>query len=296
MTLGIILLLFVFYEVYVTSWFSARKQTEATERLHNRWEEAPPRQAPTKPEEGRGFAQLYIPSFGADYRYTIMQGTDQATLAVGPGHYTGTALPGERGNFAVAGHRIGRGAPFGDLNVLESCDALVVETASQWYVYRVLPMRSEVADWGDRGEDSSSGSASQGAASPDATDRGAAADGTAQRCTGVAPIGGPYEGVVGRRIVQPDQGEVIMPVPGKPDAGVPPGQRTRLITLTTCHPRFSADKRLIVHGVLTKRYPKTPSHPELRPPELQQSAPGQSAPGPSGSSRSAPGPSAPVEE
>ncbi|MDR7301998.1 class E sortase [Haloactinomyces albus] len=267
MTLGIVILLFVVYEVYVTNWFSARKQTEATKRLHHRWENTPPRQSPEKPKAGRGFAQLYIPSFGPDYRYTIMQGTDQDTLATGPGHYMDTALPGERGNFAVAGHRIGRGAPFGDLNLLDSCDALVVETASQWYVYRVLPMRDEVAGWASRGGDPSPGAETPDPAPP--------ADGAAQRCTGVAPIGGPYRGVVGRRIVQPDRGEVILPVPGKPDAGVPPERRTRLITLTTCHPRFSAEKRLIVHGVLTKRYPKVPSRPQLRPPELEQSEQGE---------------------
>lgn len=250
MTLGVVVLLFVFYEVYVTSWFSARKQSEASQRLQDRWTGAPDGAGgtsgvvPPPPEDGRGFARLHIPSFGPDYRFTVLQGTDQATLAAGPGHYKGTALPGRRGNFAVAGHRIGRGAPFGDLDRLESCDALVVETESQWYVYRVLPMRAEVAGWNGHGGD--------------------------PRCRGVAPIGGPYGKTVGRRIVQPEQGEVIFPVPGRTDAGVPPGQRTRLITLTTCHPRFSADKRMIIHGALTKRYPKVASRPDLRPPELRE--------------------------
>ncbi|RCW47250.1 LPXTG-site transpeptidase (sortase) family protein [Halopolyspora algeriensis] len=269
MTLGLVVLLFVFYELYVTSWFSARKQTEATERLHDRWKDETPRRMPVKPEDGRGFAQLYIPALGADYRYTVLQGTDQETLAIGPAHYTGTALPGERGNFAVAGHRIGRGAPFGDLDQLRSCDALIVETASQWYVYRVLPMRHEVADWASRG-----GSSSRGPAKPDAAG-GADQRAAETRCKGVAPIGGPYAEVVGRRIVQPHQSEVILPVPGKQGAEVPPERRTRLITLTTCHPRFSAEKRLIVHGVLTKRYPKVSSRPGLRPPELRSPEPGE---------------------
>ena len=33
-------------------------------------------------------------------------------LALGPGHVVGTALPGQVGNFAVAGHRVTAGNPF----------------------------------------------------------------------------------------------------------------------------------------------------------------------------------------
>lgn len=246
-TLGVVVLLFVFYEVYVTSWFSARKQAEATDRLESRWSR-PGGEASANPIPGRGFARLHIPALGPEFPYTVLEGTDQETLAVGPGHYVGTAMPGERGNFAVAGHRTGRGAPFGDLDQLESCDALVVETSTDWYVYRVLPLRNEVSGWNGHG------------GSPE--------------CAGVAPIGGPYDEAVGKRIVEPENGEVTFPVPGKVNAGVPVPWRSRLITLTTCHPRYSADERLIVHGVLTKRYPKEPSRPDLRPPELRSATPG----------------------
>lgn len=47
-------------------------------------------------------------------------------------------------------------------------------------------------------------------------------------------------------IVMPEQVEVIAPVPGQP--GVEPTER--FITLTTCHPMFSARERYIVHGKL----------------------------------------------
>ncbi|MFR9728028.1 class E sortase [Saccharopolyspora sp. MS10] len=239
-TAGLVLLLFVFYAVYVTDWSSARRQAEAGDRLRARWEQP----APAPAAEGEGFAELYIPRLGGDYRFTVLEGTDARTLAAGPGHYLGTALPGEQGNLAIAGHRIGKGAPFGDLDQLEACDALVVETASEWFVYRVLPMREQVAGWNP---------------------------GTDPRCAGVAPIGGPYRDVAGRQIVRPEQGEVIYPVPGLPREALPREQQTRLITLTTCHPRFSAEQRLIVHGVLVKQYPKDAAHRELRPPELEES-------------------------
>lgn len=243
-TLGLVLLLFVFYAVYVTDWFSAHRQAEASDRLRAQWEQRAPEAPPAPATAGEGFAELYIPAFGPGFRYTVLEGTDAKTLAAGPGHYAGTAMPGEQGNLAIAGHRIGKGAPFGDLDRLAACDALVVETASDWYVYRVLPMREQAADWDP-------------AADP--------------RCAGVAPIGGPYRGVSGQEIVRPEQGEVIYPVPGRPRDVLPPDQRTRLITLTTCHPRFSAAQRLIVHGVLVKQYPKDPVDRELRPPELEES-------------------------
>ena len=52
-----------------------------------------------------------------------------------------------------------------------------------------------------------------------------------------------YE-VVGTEIVHPSQVEVIAPVPGEP--GVAPTER--MITLTTCHPLFSAAERWITYG------------------------------------------------
>ncbi|GGP02845.1 class E sortase [Nonomuraea glycinis] len=52
--------------------------------------------------------------------------------------------------------------------------------------------------------------------------------------------------VTSQDIVEPDEIEVIAPVPGKPD--IRPIRP--YITLSTCHPEYSAAQRLIVHGVL----------------------------------------------
>jgi sortase A len=252
-----VVLLFVFYEVYVTDWISAGKQREATAALDDRWNTELPadqgsgneRTEKFRPGLGEGFAKIYVPAFGSDFVFTVLEGTSDTILAIGPGHYPDSAYPGEPGNFSVAGHRVGKGAPFNDLGLLRSCDALVVETRESWVVYRVLPMGDEVAGW------------EQG--------RGATA-----RCAGVDPLGGPYEGVVGRQIVRPSQSEVILPVPGRKDLAleaVPPDQRAALITLTTCHPQFSAKERMILHGVFVKQYPKDPANPDARPPELTES-------------------------
>ncbi len=240
LTAGLVVLLFVFYEAYVTDWFSAEKQREATAQLDDAWSN--PRGPVDRPIEGAGMAKMYVPSFGSDFAFTVLEGTEPETLAVGPGHYEGTALPGQPGNFAVAGHRVGKGAPFNSLDLLSSCDAIVVETVDRWFVYRVLPMRGEAAGW-------------------------AAGKATQPQCRGVGPLTERYADVVGKAIVLPSQTGVIAPVPGQP--GVAAKRDIELITLTTCHPQFSNRQRLIVHGILVAQYPKVAGE---RPAELTASA------------------------
>ncbi|GAA0224650.1 hypothetical protein GCM10010492_23520 [Saccharothrix mutabilis subsp. mutabilis] len=236
-TLGLVILLFVVYEVYITDLISAGKQDDATSALDDKWGANtvqgadPQRQAQYDLVEGEAFAKMYIPAFGPDYKFSVVEGTSDKHLEIGPGHYVNTALPGAPGNFAVAGHRVGKGAPFNDLDLLNACDAIIVETKAEWFVYRMLPKASEVAGW---------------AQSDKAKD---------PRCGKVSPLGAPYDKTVGQEIVLPTQGEVIDPVPHF--AGeVPQAQQVALLTLTTCHPRFSDKQRLIVHAVLTQGYPK----------------------------------------
>lgn len=246
-TLGLVVLLFVVYEVYWTDLVSAGKQREITAQLDDRWKQGG--DDPQRVEhfdglrEGDGFAKMYIPAFGADFGFTIVEGSSDASLAIGPGHYTDTAYPGEFGNFAVAGHRTGKGSPFNDINLINSCDAIIVETEANWYVYRMMPKADEKANWANtKGKD--------------------------PKCEGIA-IGGQYADVVGQEIVSPTQGEVIAPVPNKPDATLTAGDQAALMTLTTCHPRFSDKQRLIVHAVLTNQYPKADGQ---RPPEFEEIA------------------------
>jgi sortase A len=54
-------------------------------------------------------------------------------------------------------------------------------------------------------------------------------------------------GIPGRHIVRPDDIEVISPTPGAADDAAPTGA---YLTLTTCHPRYSAQQRLIIHARL----------------------------------------------
>jgi sortase (surface protein transpeptidase) len=250
-TAGLIVLLFVVYEVYITDLLSAGKQREATAALDDQWKpgkdvvDGGERTSKYDLEEGKGFAKLYLPTLGPDTHFTVLEGTTDKILETGPGHYKGTALPGEPGNFSIAGHRVGMGAPFNDLDLLKSCDAIVVETQKAWFVYRVLPLKGEAATWAARQKSSPS-------------------------CTDLNPLGGPYNKVLGQEIVSPAQGGVISPIPNQPGAA-PPADQAALLTLTTCHPKFSDKQRLIVHASMIKQWAKDPAKPSELPPELKES-------------------------
>ena len=64
--------------------------------------------------------------------------------------------------------------------------------------------------------------------------------------------------VTSTQIVPPTQTDVVAPVPGQP--GITPTQR--LITLTTCHPMFSARQRYVVHGELDYWAPTSSGTPK----------------------------------
>jgi sortase A len=214
-TAGIVVLLFVVYEVYVTNYFADRAQAQVKTALRQEWAHStrdpllplPGQAAPSVPD-GTGIAYLYIPRLGRDFGYAIVQGTSNDDLEKGPGHYKGTALPGQVGNFSVAGHRVGKGEPFLNLDQLRAGDAVIVQTESKWFVYRVGGTAANLA----------------------ATDS---------------------DGVPGREIVDPGDGNVLLPVPDHPGMAA---DRARM-TLTTCHPKFTATHRMIIHATLARTVP-----------------------------------------
>lgn len=222
-TAGVVLGLYVVWQLFYTDVLSARTQTQALDNIA--WAEpvrvppitaggttavgapAPAVEVATIPDnlkvysaegapviaesaEATTFATLHVPRWGYDYVKPISEGTDREKVLdkLGIGHYQGTAMPGAVGNFSVAGHRTTYGKPFSDINTLQVGDSLVVQTESAWYVYTV-------------------------------TDHA---------------------------IVNPDYMAAIAPVPGKP--GEAPTVAS--ITLTSCHPKFSAAQRYIVWGTL----------------------------------------------
>lgn len=87
------------------------------------------------------FANVYIPRFGKDFVRTVAEGVDSGTaLRSGIGHYPGTQMPGEIGNFALAAHRTTYGAPFNRIADLQVGDKIFVQTGNGWYVYTFRSM------------------------------------------------------------------------------------------------------------------------------------------------------------
>lgn len=67
----------------------------------------------------------------------VVQGTGVADLKKGPGHYTQTPLPGEKGNVGIAGHRTTYGAPFADIGELNTGDDIFITTRQGTFNYKV---------------------------------------------------------------------------------------------------------------------------------------------------------------
>lgn len=202
-TLGLLILLFVGYQLWGTGIYTARAQNQLENEFQESLQQArdddprvtPPPTAPggtttptttTAPPpppsvpEGDALAHLVIPKIGVDTY--VVQGVDEADLRQGPGHYPATPLPGQMGNSAIAGHRTTYGAPFGELDSLEAGDIIQVTTVQGSFDYRI------------------------------------------------------YD----KLVVSPNAVEVLEPDPSRP----------AILTLTTCHPKYSAAERLIVQAEL----------------------------------------------
>ena len=209
-TLGLLLLLFVAWQLWWTDLVAGRAQQQTTRELEQTWKpqargaDGTPVAPAVDPGKGaalaqiplgRAFALIRVPRFGRDYVRPILQGTELSVLDEGVGHYDTSVGPGQVGNFAVAGHRVTYAKPFNQIAELRQGDAVVVETRTTWYVYRV----------------------------------------------------------VGHTIVTPDRVDVVAPVPERP--GVRPTKA--MMTMTACHPEFSAKQRYVVYSALAQTLPKT---------------------------------------
>lgn len=73
-----------------------------------------------------------------DIRYPVVKGTDAGTLKKSLGYFEETAMPGQKGNFAVAGHRNSSYAKyFNRLDEVQVGDEIIVETKEKTYTYVV---------------------------------------------------------------------------------------------------------------------------------------------------------------
>ncbi|WP_344723140.1 class E sortase [Agrococcus terreus] len=99
--------------------------------------DAPP--AEVRADDRESFAVVHIPRLG-EFERVVGEGTSRAvldSLQQGLAHYETSAMPGEVGNFAVAGHRNGQGGPFTHLDEMRLGDRVYVRTEQAWNVYEL---------------------------------------------------------------------------------------------------------------------------------------------------------------
>ena len=90
---------------------------------------------PPNVKEGDPLARIEIPKIGVDK--IVVAGVELSDLRKGPGHYPNTALPGQIGNAAIAGHRTTYGAPFFRVDELAVGDEIIVTTVQGTFRYLV---------------------------------------------------------------------------------------------------------------------------------------------------------------
>ena len=159
---GVLILLFVVYQLWGTNLAEARSQRELKRDFLASLENtprttaapattaapgdtvpattaAPPPNtfAPPTPE-GEAVAIIKIPRIGIEK--AVVEGTGVADLKKGPGHYVGTPLPGQPGNAAIAGHRTTYGAPFNRIDELEPGDPIIVTTRQGSFRYEMASL------------------------------------------------------------------------------------------------------------------------------------------------------------
>ncbi|MGC4975070.1 class E sortase [Streptomyces sp. DT199] len=144
-TVGSLIVLFVVYVLFWTGVKADGVMDDQIDLLRKEWSKPRPPAAgspvgPAKPApyaEGRPFAIMYIPRLGFTWNKPVLEGTATGTLKKGLGHYAETARLGQRGNFAVAGHRRTYGDPFKDFPELRRGDAVVLTDGTTWFTYRI---------------------------------------------------------------------------------------------------------------------------------------------------------------
>lgn len=209
-TAGILLLLYVAWQLWWTNIDASVQQHEAVQSLSqdfggpvipvaSEMDYADP-VVGVQPGYGEAIGIVYIPRFGEDFSVPVSVGVGADVLDnLGLGQYPDAAMPGEVGNFAVAGHRQTHGQALDLIHTLVPGDHIYVRTADGYYTYVFRD----------------------------------------------------------REIVTPDQVEVLLPVPKQP--GVEPTER--LLTMTSCHPRYSDEERIIAYSVMESWQPNSAGPP-----------------------------------
>lgn len=149
-------MLFLVWQLWLNDAIVRAAQDSEAARLSEEWSATPPTTDPTpaennsqpvdygapailpQPADAETFGIMHIPRFGPDYAAKLAGGVSKARTLdpLGIGHYPDTQMPGEVGNFAIAGHRNTHGKPLNAIGTLQVGDAIVIEVPEGWYTYR----------------------------------------------------------------------------------------------------------------------------------------------------------------
>ncbi|MFL0248398.1 class D sortase [Candidatus Clostridium stratigraminis] len=98
--------------------------------------DASPSEKPPIDDISAAIGIMKIPKI--DLKVAIGEGIDNKTLKYAVGHFTGTAMPGEKGNFSVAGHRSYTYSEyFNRLDELKDGDEIIVQTKKGEFTYKI---------------------------------------------------------------------------------------------------------------------------------------------------------------
>jgi len=131
---GLAILAYVAWQFIGTNYVSQRHQRQAREELQQAWVKG---HRIARTPWGNTDAIIRIPRFGSAYAVPVFEGTSQAVLAAGFGHFIGTAGPGQVGNYALAAHRVTHGEPLRNMPQLQPGDTVIVDTKATTYTYRL---------------------------------------------------------------------------------------------------------------------------------------------------------------
>jgi sortase A len=165
---GVLILLFVVYQLWGTGIQEARSQNKLENEFNDIIATAPaPTTVPTtvtttgatapattvpttttlplsstppaQVKQGDPLARIEIPKIGVDK--IVVAGVSLSDLRKGPGLYPFSALPGQIGNAAIAGHRTTYGAPFFRVDELAAGDEIILTTVSGTFRYLVTEIK-----------------------------------------------------------------------------------------------------------------------------------------------------------
>ncbi|MCU1598272.1 MAG: class sortase [Glaciihabitans sp.] len=149
-TASVLVLLFLGWQLWLQDILVGNQLNNQAQKLGQTWQnETRARPAPIStpapvvpvvsqaPGNAQKFGILIVPRWGKDWERPIAQGVGVADVldAIGVGHYPGTQMPGQVGNFAIAAHRHAYGGGFEYVHELHVGDHVFVETTAGWYQY-----------------------------------------------------------------------------------------------------------------------------------------------------------------